>query len=340
MRVLRSLGKGLGVLLVVTGCATAAREAAPPPPASAPSAVTPPSAAPSVPAAPSALEVLVAGHRQKAEALERSGDLRRALDEWKIALTLKPDDPAARAGKARVAAQIEQGVADRVRRGREAMVRGNQDDARREFLAGLSLDPSSRAAFDGLRSGLTEVRLAALQAQSQRDSVAAASPVRARRAATSPAEDVEEGSPMLLEAREALDRGQYAVVLADVEKLLAINPRNTEAIELQKAALYREGRLQIERKDDEESVRTLSALAKIDPAYEDSAALLGQARGRLAQKYYADGLRLFREEKLEEAITRWRTVLEYDPTHASATKNIEQAERMLRGLRERQPAKQ
>jgi tetratricopeptide (TPR) repeat protein len=281
---------------------------------------------------PSALEALVAGHRQKAEALERSGDLRRARDEWKIALTLQPDDAAARAGTARVMGQIEQGVADRVRQGREALARGDRDAARRQYLAALALDPANRPAFDGVRAVLTDVRLAALQAQPV---VAAAAPARSRTAGPA-AEDAAEMNPLLLEAREAFDRGQYAVVLTDVDKLLGLNSKNAEAIELQKAALYREGKQQIDRKNDEGSVRTLTALAKIDPAYEDSAALLTQARGRLAQKYYADGLRLFREEKLEAAIASWRTVLDYDPAHASAKKNIEQAERMLRTLQEQQ----
>jgi tetratricopeptide (TPR) repeat protein len=298
--------------------------------------VTPPAA----PVPPPALERLVAGHRQRAEALERNGDLRRALDEWKIALTLQPDDPAARAGKTRAMGLIEQGVADRVRQGREALARGDRDTARRQYLAALALHPANRATFDGLRAVMTEVRLAALQAQPV---LAIAAPTRPRaagsaRAPAEPAaEDTEEANPLLLEAREAFDRGQYEVVLTDVEKILALNPKNAEAVELQKAALYREGKQQIERRNDAESVRTLTTLAKLDPGYEDAPALLTAARSRLAQKYYADGLRLFREEKLEAAIASWRTVLEYDPAHASAKKNIEQAERMLRTLQEQQP---
>jgi cytochrome c-type biogenesis protein CcmH/NrfG len=47
---------------------------------------------------------------------------------------------------------------------------------------------------------------------------------------------------------------------------------------------------------------------------------------------YRDGLRLFREERLEEAIEKWRGVLELDARHANARRNIEQAEKMLRTL--------
>ncbi|HEV3346875.1 MAG TPA: hypothetical protein VHC93_07290, partial [Methylomirabilota bacterium] len=41
-------------------------------------------------AAPTARDPLAARHRQQAEALERDGQLRRAAEEWKIALTITP----------------------------------------------------------------------------------------------------------------------------------------------------------------------------------------------------------------------------------------------------------
>jgi len=45
--------------------------------------------------------------------------------------------------------------------------------------------------------------------------------------------------------------------------------------------------------------------------------------------------RLYREEKPAEAITEWRAVLELEPEHASARRNIDQAERLLKALEER-----
>ena len=50
---------------------------------------------------------------------------------------------------------------------------------------------------------------------------------------------------------------------------------------------------------------------------------------------YAEGLRFYREEKLEEAITEWKLVLNLDPQHPSARKNIEQAEAILKRLEQR-----
>ncbi len=51
--------------------------------------------------------------------------------------------------------------------------------------------------------------------------------------------------------------------------------------------------------------------------------------------HYREGVRLYREEKPAEAITEWRAVLELEPDHANARRNIDQAERLLKALEER-----
>ena len=100
--------------------------------------------------------------------------------------------------------------------------------------------------------------------------------------------------------------------------------------------LYRQGKSQFAQRKYSDSYRTLTQLAKLQPEYEDSASLLRQARMRLVDQHYSDGIRLYREEKLKEAIAEWRAVQALDPEHAAAKRSIEQAERLLRGLEERQ----
>jgi len=148
-------------------------------------------------------------------------------------------------------------------------------------------------------------------------------------------ETAPEVDPLLAEAKEALDNKQYAEALADVDRLLANNPRHTEGAELKKTILYSLGKSQLEQKSYDESMKTFTQLARLAPNYEDSAALLRQARTRSVQQHYAEGLRFYREEKLEEAITEWKLVLDLDPKHPSARKNIEQAEAILKRLEQR-----
>jgi tetratricopeptide (TPR) repeat protein len=83
---------------------------------------------------------------------------------------------------------------------------------------------------------------------------------------------------------------------------------------------------------DEEAYRALAHLERLNPGYADGPQLLSEVRQRLVRQRYQDGLKLFREERLEDAIEKWRGVLELDSRHPHARRNIEQAEKMLRTL--------
>jgi len=154
-------------------------------------------------------------------------------------------------------------------------------------------------------------------------------------ASATPKEESPEINPLLAEAREAADRLDYSQALSDLDQLLASSPRNTDALTLKKQVLYSQGKSQLEQRRYRESLVTLTQLAKLAPNYEDSTALIRQTRTRLVEDHYTRGIRFYREEKLPEAIAEWKTVLEIDPQHANARKNLEQAEQLLKRLDER-----
>jgi len=378
----------IGVALVLTACATTA------PPdqamtATAPVAPTPPPAVP--PPAPSAQQRLVGEHRERAQQLEQEGALRKALEQWKIALTIDPTDAAALAGRAKLEARIEGLVAERIAAGRAALARGSQVEAQRRFASALALDPGNRIAFEALQSEVRDVEflthtvragdsLASLAQQYygdrsrseviwetnqlppnpklavgttlkipeipgvpfvRPDTRREAAPVvprpEAGTARTEPTREElpPEVNPLLADAREAFDRKDYTAAVSDVDKLLGGNPGNREALDLKKQALYTQGKTQFEQRKYDESYQALTQLAKLQPNYEDSAKLLQQARARVVERHYSEGIRLFRDEKVPEAVAEWRIVLELDPQHVNAKRNIDQAERLLRGLDER-----
>jgi tetratricopeptide (TPR) repeat protein len=85
-----------------------------------------------------------------------------------------------------------------------------------------------------------------------------------------------------------------------------------------------------------EALTAYTQLSKLSPRDASVTSLLGNVRGRLVQQHYNQGIRLYREEKLPAAIGEWRTVLQYEPNHEGAKKNIQTAEQLLKGLQERQ----
>jgi tetratricopeptide (TPR) repeat protein len=376
----------IGLGLAMAGCATEATVSRPTPTVQAPP--------PPPPSGPSPRAQLAAPHRERAAELERDGALRKAVDEWKIARTIDPDDAAAREGQARVEAKIETLVAQRVGEARAALTRGSHVEAQRRLLAALALDPANRTAMTMLQTevrepeflvhtvragdtlaGLAEryygdrSRLEVIWETNQlppnprlvagttlkipeipglpfarptprREAVAPApasppTPGAPTRPDSAREEAPPEVNPLIAEAREALERREYVVALGDIDKLLTGDPGNREGLSLKKQVLYRHGKEQIDQKNYDGSYKTLTTLARLQPDYEDVPKLLQQTKGRLVEQHYREGIRFYREERLPEAITEWKLVLDLDPQHANARKNIDQAERLLKGLEQR-----
>jgi tetratricopeptide (TPR) repeat protein len=148
-------------------------------------------------------------------------------------------------------------------------------------------------------------------------------------------EEPAEVNPLLAEARESFERKDYATALGDVDRLLASTPNNAEALAIKRSALYGLGKTQYDQRQYRDSYATLGQLVKLAPNHEDAGKLLRQSRTRLIDDHFGRGIRYYREEKLPEAIAQWKAVLELDPQHIAARKNLEQSERLLKSLEER-----
>ena len=326
--------------------------------------------------------------RTRAKALERDGQLRPALLEWKVARAIDPDDPEARANEARLTARIEGLVATKLGEARAAQQRNAPLQARRALLTALALDPMNTTAAELLRGIDIEFVTYTVRAGDTLASLAeryygdrargeviwetnnlppgkplvagtmlripeipgvpfyapgrtppppgslAAVPPRGDRPTPSP-DEPPEVNPLLADVRDAIERKDFAAALTDVDRYLADNPRDREGTDLKKLVLYRQAQSALEEKKYDDSYRALTLLARLQPDYQDVARLLQQARRQVIDRHYQEGIRLFREEKLPEAIAEWKIVLDMEPQHANARRNLEQAERLLKGLEQR-----
>jgi tetratricopeptide (TPR) repeat protein len=344
---------------------------------------------------------LIAPHREQARALERDGQLRAALVQWKVVRTIEPDDAEARKEQARLETRIQRRVSERLTEARASLAKGAHLEARRKLLSVLAMDPGNTTATGLLRDAVREVdfvthtvragdtlstlaeryygdrtrseviwetnRLpakrplvvgstlkipqipglpfapAAAKPPAPAGSVAMLTPAPApappptRPAPTQPplSEEPPEIDPMLADIRDAIDRKEYATALADIDRYIATNPGDHELVELKKLTLYRHGYALLEQKSYDEGYKALRQLARLQPDYLDITTLVQQARRQVIDHHYQEGIRLFREERLEDAVAEWRRVLDLEPRHPNARRNIEQAERLLEALERR-----
>jgi tetratricopeptide (TPR) repeat protein len=255
---------------------------------------------------------LAAPYRTQAADLERDGQLRLAAEAWTTALALAPDHEPSRQALKRLRERIDRELNEHLREGWHALGRDDSAGARRHFLAALALDPDSRAAQQALRA--TPAPPASMTDNKPAGAVARPASLTSSgaRPDTTPKPRVESSAT----ARPS-----------------ATTPPRPAGEEGKKPdALYASAKAHLAEHHDEEAYRALTQLVSVSPGYKDSATLLRDVRARLVQQRYQEGLRLLREERLEAAIQQWRGVLELDPKHANASRNIEQAERMLRTL--------
>jgi len=336
----------------------------------------------------SAYESLAAPQRSRAEALTSEGELRGALQAWKVVLTIDPQDPVALEQVKVLDERIKKSVADRMARGMDALKRNVHLEARGHFLAVLALDPNNKEAFDALQNQVREVRqinhivragesLASIAqfyygdrirseviwennnlpanpkltpgmvlkipeipglpfGRPEASPVARPQPLTPTPAKPETAEDGLYANPALTEAKEAADRGDFVLALSTIDSFLGQNPRSSEAVDLKRTVMLQQGKSLSDQNKLADSLTVLTQLAKLNPKDNAVTSLLTNVRGRFVREHYNQGVRLFRDEKLPEAVSEWRTVLQYEPNHEGAKRNIEQAERLLKGLKERQ----
>jgi tetratricopeptide (TPR) repeat protein len=341
---------------------------------------------------------LASPHRDRARVLERDGQLRAALLEWKIVRAIQPDSAEARNEHARLEGRIHKRAAERLNEARLSLGRGAHLEARRKLLSVLAMEPDNASAAALLRGSVREVEfvthtvragetlgslaeryygdrsrseviwetnrlppgrplavgstlkipeIPGLPFMSAAGKPAPSAPV-ATLSPTAPAaprptperpssltEEPPEVNPMLADIREAIDRKDYGAALADIDKYIAMNPGDRELVELKKLTLYRQGYWLLEQKSYDEGYKTLRRLARLQPDYLDITSLVQQARRQVIDHHYQEGIRHFREERLEEAVVEWRVVLAMEPQHPNARRNIEQAERLLDALERR-----
>jgi tetratricopeptide (TPR) repeat protein len=225
------------------------------------------------------------------------------VEAWTTALALAPNHEPSRQALKRLRGRIDRALTEHLRRGWHALAREDAAEARRHFLTALALDPDSRAAQEALR----------------------ATPAP-------PGSDFETRTTRSA-VRPAVRSGETQATGASPTPTPLAEPGGGASPEAETpGALYAAARAHLAARDHDRAYRALVQLDHVSPGYRDSARLLRALRPRLARQRYQNGLRLFREELLEDAIEQWRAVLEIDPAHRLARRNIEQAEQMLRTL--------
>lgn len=261
---------------------------------------------------------------------EAAGELRRALDSWKVVAALRTDATEPQRRVADLSARLKAAADRHFRDGNVRLREGKLDAAQREFLLSLAADPDYAASLDALKNRLDpDATSYTVAAGDTFESIAekkygdpARAPLVARVNNLDPAGKPVSGTILTLPnlpppaaksgAPEASDPGDDTEPGSiDGEAApVPVPPVPPTPVVPPKAA---------------------QPARKVGPAAPDA---LDAGKREKAEELYNTGVRHFINQQLEQAIRSWEQTLELNPDHPKAPRDIEKARGLQKKLRE------
>jgi len=305
--------------LLLAACAGAP----PAPPPGEPGTVTPraggDAASPQTGAAPFA--TLATEFTARALKQEAAGDLRRALDSWKVVAALRADFSEAKRRVADLSARLKAAADQHFRDGNARLLEGNVDAARREFLLSLAADPDHAEAFDALKNRLEpDATFYTVAAGDTFESIAKMkygdpswAPLVVRVNDLDPAGRPVPGTVLTLPN----------LSLAPAKPVKSAPGTATEAAETPDSGY-----------DTEPATLGGDGAPPPVPAAPAASDETEADKKAKAEELYNAGVRYFINQKLDKAILSWERTLALNPDHPKAPRDIEKARGLLKMLKE------
>jgi tetratricopeptide (TPR) repeat protein len=310
-------------VLLLAGCASA-----PPAPLPQPSKVV---AEPG----PTDLQRAIERRRAIARQFEQERALAAAAVQWQVVLLLAPNDREATERLGRLRKSIAAIVRDELAAGRNALRRGDIDQAQQALLQVLAVDGDNAEAIAELREIDRQRALQRAAARVARAGVAhhAAADGRGRRRSS------EERDYDLEEVLDLLRAGDATAALTALRQDAAADGQNRVQRQRIAEALYSQAQ-QRERQGEAAAAADLysEAIRTHPAAPRDWLRKYDSFKRHRADAEYDLGVRAMATD-INAAIKHFEAALHYVPDHARAQLRLDAARRMQRNLRSLEPAR-
>ena len=290
---------------------------------------------------PTGLSEVGRRYEEEAQRFERDGRLRDSLERWKIVSAINPEHTEARHKQRELETTVQKQTTQHIAAGKERLQRREKQEAQREFLAALRLDPGNREALEQLYQSEQQLGEQTAYARPLRKGGVGAKsqPGQSGDAKSPPPEETEEEEETgeevsFAEAAEMFRRGDYLAAIDAFSRVLAQQPGLREAVEYQKLAYYNQGVAYMGKENYGEALKMFERLRRIQPDFKRLPHYIQTAREKLADQHYLAGIRQYKEKKLKEAIEEWDQALALNPKLENARRSKERARGLLKSLQE------
>lgn len=263
---------------------------------------------------------MIEEHRMRAMAREAEGDLRGALEEWRVVAALAPDLEESHEKIHALERRIDARVTFHMTTATAALRHGRIRNARIHLLKALALKPGKKSAADRLRE-IESRQVAANFAKSSREPR-----IAARRETIDPYSSPSGGRGYPEDhERSAHDHGQEGVAVP-VEPTVPVEDsaggKATRAAHLRLAAIYR-----AEDKLEKALEHLLKAKEQGKATNGEIDRYIAETKAALAEQFYREGVHSFRSN-LEQSIQAFERALDYAPEHERARHYLSTASRL------------
>lgn len=271
----------------------------------------------------------------RAADLEKKGELREALAQWKIVAAFRPGDK----GAAKKIGQLEKAIPQQAKlhykRGEDFLQQGARDKAKKEFLLTLAYDPAHEGALRHIRKNFQEEQFEtyAVKPGDTAESIAAKeyrdeeSAVLIQYFNDLPKDGkVKPGMTLKLPKLEAAPPVEEALEAPPEERESISREDEYDDLLLKATCLYDDGKYV-------EARACFAMVLKEDAGNAEASSYIKRMLSD-AEVHYRNGVKFFINEKMDQAIAEWQQTLALNPDHAEAKRDMEKAQDILKKLKQ------
>jgi tetratricopeptide (TPR) repeat protein len=292
-------------------------------------------------------ERLVRDSIARAKQFEASGQLPEALKQYKIALTVRPDDRMAKEGRERVEKALRKDAEQHYRAGLRMQKEGQLSQALQQFLTALRL-------WSDYPEALQQVAVARRPVPSEKQIVQKAQPEPETK--ERPQElSVEEQAPVFFEIpivqeepKEVVDqvavyreygmelyRGErYQEALTEFGKVLSVRPDDPVAKEYSYKSSFELAIEFFQKKEYLAAKEQFLVSLKHNSNCQHCHFYIRRSEELFKEMHYKQGIEYYGKEQLADAITEWELVRGLDPNYKRVDYYIKKAKDLQRKIDE------
>jgi tetratricopeptide (TPR) repeat protein len=272
----------------------------------------------------------------RAKEFEAAAQLPEALQQYKIALTVRPDDRMAKEGRERVEKALRKGAEEHYRAGLRMQKEGKQAQALQQYLTALRLWPDYPEALKQValaRRSVPAEKQVVQKAPSEPDAKEPPQEVRGEEKTPAPFEE----TPARLEpvvdqvaayreyGMELYREGRYQEALSEFSKVFGVKPGDPVAKEYSYKSSFELALELFQKKEYLAAKKQFLVTLKHNSNCQQCHSYIKRSEELFKEMHYKQGIEYYGKERLADAIMEWELVRGLDPNYKRVDYYIKKA---------------